>query len=272
MSTPTNHLGELLQDLADDRLNGANLARARAHLDDCGRCRRELEALQLIKQTLAPQTGHDELPPASSAALSALLDQEDRGAASSQWSRGTGSRAAWRWALAASVAAIFATTLLLWHNDKTAESDPWTTAVAQHFAAYRGAQLPLAMRSSDPAELEHFFSEHLDFHPRVYDLDMMGYKIQGGEVARLNGRSSALSAYLGPGESRLLCEMFTGRMDELPPAPRTTSHNGTAFRVYRRGALTAVYWAEGEVICVLISDIDSEALLALAFAKAGPAV
>jgi hypothetical protein len=60
-------------------------------------------------------------------------------------------------------------------------------------------------------------------------------------------------------------------MDELPPAPRTASHNGIAFRVYRHGALTAVYWADGDLICVLVSDIDSEALLALAFAKAGPA-
>jgi hypothetical protein len=35
--------------------------------------------------------------------------------------------------------------------------------------------------------------------------------------------------------------------------------------------LTTVYWADGDLICVLVSDIDSEALLALAFAKAGPA-
>jgi anti-sigma factor RsiW len=261
----------LLQDLADDRLNGEDLARARAHLEDCGRCRRELEALQLVRQTLAPRAGHDELPPALSAALSVLLDQEDRAGESPQRSRHTGSRAAWRWALAAGVAAIFATTLLLWHNDRPAESDPWTAAVAQHFVAYRRAQMPLAMRSSDPAELEHFFSEHLDFHTRVYDLDTMGYQIEGGEVVRLSGRSSALSAYRGPGDSRLLCEMFQGRMDELPPAPRTASHKGIEFRVYRRGALTAVYWADGDLICVLVSDIDSEALLALAFAKAGPA-
>jgi hypothetical protein len=80
-----------------------------------------------------------------------------------------------------------------------------------------------------------------------------------------------MSAYRGPGDSRLLCEMFRGRMDELPPAPRTESNKGIAFRVYRHAGLTAVYWADGEVICVLVSDIDSEALLALAFAKAGPA-
>ena len=39
----------------------------------------------------------------------------------------------------------------------------------------------------------------------------------------------------------------------------------------RDAALTAVYWAEGDIICVLVSDIDSETLLALAFAKASPA-
>jgi anti-sigma factor RsiW len=270
MSIPAMHLGERLQDLADDRLSGADLARALSHLEDCERCRREFEAVQRVRQMLAPRAGHDELPPALSAALSGLLDQEDRVARSSQRSRGTGKRA-WRRALAAGVAAIFATTLLLRHNDKPVESDQWTAMVAQHFAAYRAAQLPLAMRTTDPKELEHFFSEHLEFHPHVYDLDTMGYQIQGGEVVRLNGRSSALSAYGGAGDSQLLCEMFRGRMDELPPSSRTVSHNGIAFRVYRRGALTSVYWADGDIICVLVSDIDSEALLALAFAKAGPA-
>jgi len=270
MSIPANHLGERLQDLADNRLSGADLAQARSHLEDCARCRREFEALQHVRQMFAPRAGSDELPPALSTALYGLLDQEDRAAASSQRSRGKGERAAWRWALAAGIAAIFATTVL-WQNQKPVESDPWTTAVAQHFAAYRGAQLPLAMRSTDPARLEDFFSRHLDFHPSVYDLGKMGYRIQGGEVVRVNGRASSLSAYAGPGDSRLLCEMFRGRMDELPPASRTASHDGKEFRVYRRGALTAVYWADGDIICVLVSDIDGETLLALAFAKAGPA-
>ena len=271
MSTPANHLGERLQDLADNRLGGADLARARSHLEGCERCRREFEAMQRVREMLAPRAGHDEDPLALSAALSGLLDKEDRAAASSQQSRATRNRVAWRWALAAGIATIFATTLVLWRNDKPVDSDPWTAAVAQHFAAYRTARMPLAMRSSNPKELEHFFSEHLEFHPRVYDLDTMGYQIQGGEVIRLNGRSSALSAYRGSDDSSLLCEMFLGRMDELPPVERTVSHNGIAFRVYRRGAMTAVYWADGDVICVLASDIDSDALLALAFAKAGPA-
>jgi anti-sigma factor RsiW len=271
MSIPANHLGELLQDLADDRLSGADLARARAHLEECERCRREFEAVQRVRQMLAQLGGREELPPPLSARLSGLLDQEDRTATSPQRSRGTGNRTGWRWALAAGVAAIFATTLMLWHHDEPVESSPLTASVAQHFAAYRTGRLPLAMHSGDPKELEHFFSAHLDFHTRVYDLDAMGYRIQGGDVVRLNGRSSALSAYRGPGDSPLLCEMFLGRMDELPPAVRTVSRNGIAFRVYRRGALTAVYWADGEVICVLVSDIDSEALLALAYAEAGPA-
>lgn len=271
MNTLTSHLGERLQDLADHRLSGADLAQAHSHLAECAQCRREFEAVQRVRQMLAPRAGDDELPARLSTALSGLLDQEDRAAAFSQRSRRTRDRAAWRWALAAGVAAIFATTLALWHRDKPAENDAWTAAVAQHFATYRAARLPLAMRSGEPSELERFFSEHLDFHPRVYDLGTMGYRIEGGDVVRLNGRSSAVSAYRGPGDSRLLCEMFQGRMDELPPASRTASHNGIAFRVYRRGAQTAVYWADGEVICVLVSDIDSEALLALAFAEAGPA-
>jgi hypothetical protein len=80
-----------------------------------------------------------------------------------------------------------------------------------------------------------------------------------------------LYVYRGPGDTRLLCEMFRGRIDELPPAAHIARHNGIDFRVYRQGTLTAVYWPEGDIICVLVSDIGSDAVLALAFAKAAPA-
>lgn len=270
MSEVEGHLGETLQDIADDRLSGMALAQANSHLDVCARCRRELEALHRVKRALAPPPEHDVLPPALSRALSQQLDREDGVAVASSARPRTRATAVRQWALAAGVAAAVAVSLLLWRHEATPNS--WTAAVAEDFAAYRSARLPLGLRTADPAELERFFATQGLGFAHVFDLGMMNYRIEGGEARRAQDRPSALSVYRGPDDERLLCEMFRGRMSELPAATRSASHNGTTFQVYSQGALTAVFWAEGDVICVLVSDIDSEALLALAFAKAGPAV
>lgn len=265
------HLGEKLQDLVDNRLSGAELEKARSHLDACAHCRRELEALRRVKQELAPQPVPERLRQAQREALARLLDEEDRGA-NMPMPRRTRKPAAWRWALAAGIVLIVASGLLLWPRGTGVAPDTWTAAVASDFRAYRGAQLPLSVHTGDPAELERFFAgQNLGFHTRVYDLAGMDYRIQGGSVHRLHGRTSALFAYRGPQDSSLLCEMFPGRMNELPAASQTLSHNGTTFHVYHAGTLTAVFWPEGKILCVLVSDIDSKSVIALAFAKATPA-
>jgi anti-sigma factor RsiW len=272
VNAPAVHLGERLQDVVDNRLGAAELEQARSHLAGCARCRRELAALRRVRGALAPRPGQAGLPPALGVALMQALDREDAAAQAPPSRRRIGTVAAWGWALAACLVAAMASALLLWPGRTAVAPQPWTAAVAREFDAYRDARLPLSMKTGEVAELERFFSaSDLGFHTRVFDLGMMNYRIEGGAVRRLGDRPSALYVYRGPDDARLLCEMFQGRLDELPPAPRTASHNGIDFRIYREGALTAVYWAEGDVICVLVSDIDSEAVLALAFAKAAPA-
>lgn len=271
MNAPRAHLGERLQDLVDGRLSGAELAQAREHLEGCARCRAEVAALQQVRRALAPRPGEDRLPDDLAARLARALDDEVAHAPQATGTRRR-PRAIRRWALAAGVAAAIAASLLLWYAPGGGRADPWTASVVRDFTAYRSARLPLALRSDDPAALERFFAEQsLGFHTRVFDLAMMDYRIEGGEVSRVGDRPSALYVYRGPGDTRLLCEMFRGRIDELPPAAHIARHNGIDFRVYRQGTLTAVYWPEGDIICVLVSDIGSDAVLALAFAKAAPA-
>lgn len=267
MSGPTEHPGDRLQDLADNRLSGSELSDVEAHLAGCTRCRRELEALRHVKQALGPQPGGNASSSALPAALSQLLAQE-QGVAKPSAPRRVGP--ARRWALAAGIAIIASAALLLWRNE--ASQNSWTAEVARDFDSYRSAHLPMALRTGDPAELQRFFAaQHLGFDVHVFDLGKMDYLVEGGDVRLIDKRPTARFAYRGPDDARLLCEMFRGRMDELPPGPRSAVHNGVTFRVYRRDALTAVYWAEGGVLCVLVSDIDSDALIALAFEKAGSA-
>jgi hypothetical protein len=62
--------------------------------------------------------------------------------------------------------------------------------------------------------------------------------------------------------------MYPGRISELPAGAVLRENKGTMFYVYRARNLTAVFWQEGTVTCVLASDNDPEQLVQLAFAKA----
>ena len=62
--------------------------------------------------------------------------------------------------------------------------------------------------------------------------------------------------------------MYEGRVESLPPTPDVRENDDIQFFVHRVGDLTVVFWQEGEVVCALVSDIDPEAVVALAFSKA----
>ena len=96
----------------------------------------------------------------------------------------------------------------------------------------------------------------------------MHYRLVGGRVDRLSDHPTALYVYAGPETRRLACQMYRGTVSDLPePSARRTA-NGFTFLVYSRPGHTAVFWSEGAIVCVLVSDMPAEDTLALAFAKA----
>jgi hypothetical protein len=98
---------------------------------------------------------------------------------------------------------------------------------------------------------------------------MMNYHLVGGRIHQLIGRQSALFVYRGKDRRLLICQMYPGQVTELPPASATLRENkGIRFHIYRADGLTAVFWQEGAVTCVLASDGDPEEVIQLAFVKA----
>src|SRR5262249_5741293 len=67
---------------------------------------------------------------------------------------------------------------------------------------------------------------------------------------------------------RLICEMFAGAVADLPRPSERRERDGATVFIYARPPYTAVFWAEGAIICVLVSDMNPEETIALAFAKA----
>jgi anti-sigma factor RsiW len=262
MTDSAKHLGATLQDFLDDRLDPARRAEVQTHLEDCARCRAELEALRWARNVARKLPG-EEVPPALAERVSAALDAADRGARA-----GTSSdlvRRRWRKRAGFGALVAAALVLLLSWPPKVDITD----AVARDFEAYSSGALQLDLRSSKAEAVESLFvAGGIDSRTRVFDLGGMQYQLVGGSIHRLNDRLSALFAYEGPGGRDLVCQMYQGRMGELPPADEVRQHGGVTFRVYRAGRLTLVFWQEGTMVCVLASDAEFEEVIRLAYAKA----
>lgn len=258
-----SHAGEELQLLLDGRLTPERGAAVEAHLASCRRCQRELDALRRVKATVRENLPEHAVPPEVIARVSAALAGEA--------GREVGRRertARIRWSgviLALSVAAAAALLVVLAPRSR---SDP-VEGAARDFASYRAARLALQLETHDARALEGFFAgSRLPFATRVFDFGMMGYGLAGGRVHRLAGQRSALFAYENGDGRRVICEMYEGRLTELPPGAERRQHDGIRFRVYRTAGVTLVFWQEGSVVCVLATDGDPEAAVQLAYAKA----
>jgi anti-sigma factor RsiW len=140
---------------------------------------------------------------------------------------------------------------------------------ANDFRAVQPGELQLQMRTVDGSRLERFFEERdIRFPTRVFDLTMMDYRVMGGRVHSIAGGPSALFVYEADTGALVVCQMYEGEVERLPGDAELRVHDQIPFYVFREGALTVVFWQEGDVTCVMTSDIDSEALIQLAFAKA----
>jgi anti-sigma factor RsiW len=261
MTRDNAHPTEALQELLDERLAGDGRVAVESHLAGCERCRRELEVLRWTRRTVQGAATADTLPPTLEGQIQAALDSEDAGSSAPT----PAPRSAWPVPLAA--AAAIALLALAWAALRPATDVP--ARIVGDFVDYRGGSLELERVAADVARLEDFFSEqNLPFEARVLDLAMMGYEPVGGVVHTVDGEPSALFVYRGPDGQILLCQMYRGRVGDLPDEAERRSNDGIDFRVYDRGGKTVVAWQEGRVVCILVSDIPREEVIQLAFAKA----
>ena len=254
------HYGEELQDLLDGRLSAPMRAEVETHLAGCERCRRELDALRWVKSQVRRDADDAGAPPALVSRVRAALDTVAVPPPRSKAPRVP--RRAW-------MAAALAAAALLVLFVRGHKSSPLPTLVANDFVAYDGGSMRLDFESADPRAVEAYFARNgVTFTTHVYDLGMMNYRLAGGRVSRLEERTSALFAYRGPNDTSLVCQMYEGRVTDLPPTNDVREHNGFRFYVYRSENVTTVFWQEDGVVCVLASDAPAEDVVQLAFAKA----
>jgi anti-sigma factor RsiW len=261
MTQENGHPAVALQELLDGRLDEGQRAEVERHVAECERCRRELEVLRWARRTLRDTATAEAAPATLADEVRAGLDRED-GVVGAPTPR---PRRSWLRPLAAA-AALVALALALPFLRPTPDVP---SSLARDFTDYRAGRLALDRTASDVATIEQFFSEQdLGFEARVLDLAMMGYEPVGGRVHEVDGEPSAFFVYRGPDGQVLLCEMFRGRVTDLPEEAERRTNDGIDFRIYERDGKTVVAWQEGVVVCVLVSDLPREDVILLAFAKA----
>lgn len=265
MPTPPRHFKEELQDLLDQRLDPAARATVEEHLASCAECEREMAALRWTKSFAAQHFAATEAPPELKESIVAALRAEASGGdpviiRPDFWR--TKRRSILAWAAVIAVAAIVAGSYFLLRPSLP-------ESIARNFQAYEAQTLVLTMPTRDVKQMEIYFDEHeVKFKARVFDLGMMEYGLVGGRVQPLRGEASALFVYRGPGNRALLCQMYPGRVEDLPSGAIRREHNGIPFYRYQIEGVTVVFWPEEGVMCALASDIAPEKVIALAFAKA----
>jgi anti-sigma factor RsiW len=119
------------------------------------------------------------------------------------------------------------------------------------------------------AQLTRAVAGHL--HPMGYDLTVMHLQPVAGLVREINNRKVLIAIYEGQGGT-LFCYTFFGSEADAPAdaARFLDPIKKINFYAFSRGNLNAVLHREGELICILASEMPMDDLLALAKAKARP--
>lgn len=109
------------------------------------------------------------------------------------------------------------------------------------------------------------------FAPMGYDLSMMNLQAVGGIVQEVGGRKLLVTIYEGQGLF-LTCYTFLGTEEDAPAEATRFFDSGKkiTFYTFSRNGVNGVFHREGQVICVLVSQMSLRELLALARSKAQP--
>ncbi len=262
---------ELITALIDQELGQAERSSLEVHLSECSGCRLAFEEESALKEKIR-EAARDINAPAH---LRNRILSDPRIFPEKN-------RSTWRWqdylrpmstvlrpilALALLLAIALPTFVLL-----KSSSEPIAVAALETYDRFIKGQLPV--RRTDNAneiveQLTRTVGGH--FHPMGYDLTAMGLRPVAGLVREIDGRKVLVAIYQGQGGT-LFCYTFIGSEVDAPPDAARFFDPGKkmSFYAFSRGQVNAVLHREGEVICILASEMPMEELLALAQSKAKP--
>jgi anti-sigma factor RsiW len=143
-------------------------------------------------------------------------------------------------------------------------------AVETYGTFTRGDHPMIRAKSAEEIKEQLIRSAGESFDPMGYDLSTMNLEPVAGVVHTINGRKILVTVYQGQGS--LICYTFLGTEDDAPDnaALFFDAEKKINFYSFSRGGINAVLHRERDIICILVSPMPMQDLLALARAKAHP--
>jgi anti-sigma factor RsiW len=251
-----------LENLIDGRLDDARRAHLESHLQTCAECRNAWQALASIKAAVRATRVEHEAPSDLATQVRAALDREDRAEASRipLLRRRHAGRFA---AFATAAAAIVAIVLL-----SIPRGTDLPSSAAHDWKRWTSGRLHLEVRSASPQAISRFFGDRgVSFPVPAEMIALPGYRLLGARVHFLAGRRSTFSVHRGRNNETVVCQMYEGLVGDLPAGGRVVESGGARVLVFRASDLTQVFWQDGPVVCVLVSDAAPEEIVRIALAK-----
>jgi len=255
---------ELISALADNELSDRERSSIEGHLRDCPRCQRAYEWHQSLNSELR----------AVSASMVAPIDLRQRIVSDqrtmpkeAESSNGRSkliprSQPFLRPAFASAVLVILLISIFFLMRRP---SQPISLTALQIRAKIDEGEISL-QEATNTDKLHDWLRRAVDgkFGPLGYDFSPLGVKPIGGTVREVEGRQILVAVFRGNGLS-ITCFTFLGTEEDAPKNATVFFDPQTRIRFYSfsRNGLNAVLHREGNVICILVSNMPPEELLSL---------
>jgi len=262
---------EFITALVDHELPEPERALLETHLNECADCRTALAAERALKQAIHGTGAQLRAPDALRARI--LSDPRIFPA------RG-GFVRTWRdylWPMPPALRPALAMAILLAvslpaYYFLDYRRDPIAVAALESYDLFVQGKLPVS-RPASADEIAALLTRAVSgrFHPMGYDFTVMDLRPVAGLVREIDGRKILVAIYQGP-RGTIFCYTFLGSEADAPPnaAKFFDSEKKLNFYAFSRGTVNAVFHREGDVICILASEIPMAELLAVTRLKARP--
>jgi len=262
---------EFITALVDNQVSDEERSLVESHLKDCQRCRFSYEQEQALKREIGAAGARLHAP----VELRSKILSDRRIFPDSERSSGTWTERifpAWpfpRPALALALAVVLILPILYFTRTP---SEPISLAALEIQKKIIGGEVSVR-KASNPDELRKWQIRAVngEFAPMEYDLSSMNMLPAGGAGEEINGRKMLVTYYTGKGLS-VTCFTFLGTEEDAPKSVTVFFDNAKriTFYTFSKDGFNAVLHRKGNVICILVSKIPMDELLAIVRAQARP--
>jgi anti-sigma factor RsiW len=259
---------ELITALVDQELSSAERQALDDHLRQCKSCAALAAEEKLLKQALQSRAERLRAP----AALRQRILSDERifpkpapvESRAVSWRRSSVFR---RGALAAIL--LLALALPLYLQRRSASESIAVAALSSQNALAESLITSAGAEKPDDLVARVVRESGGHFHPMGYDLSAAGLQPVAGSFQQIQGRKVLVVMYRGPG-GILFCYTFVGTEADAPVHAAKFFDRGKRmnFYAFSRGPLNAVMHREGELNCILASEMPMDALLDLTRSQA----